>query len=461
MNYDVRVTSVDFERKALEPAAPAFPYYGEWSEYVTGGWQRNLVPPTRESTLAFSAIYACVSLIAGDISKMRLKLMRKQSDGTKKEIEGGKDFSPFLKVLRKPNHYETRKQFVRNWLTMKLLHGNSYQAKQRADVRGMVTALYVLDPTRTTPLVADNGSVFYRLGRDRLAGLGEGDVVVPSEEVIHDRMTCFWHPLIGVSPIFAAAASAAQGNAIQANGEAFFANQSRPSGMLIYPQAISAEQASKVKTQFQTNYSGENMGKFAVLGGNPTYQALTMPAADAQLVEQLRWTVEDAARPFHVPPYKLGLQTNVTFSNAAQLNQDYYSQCLQDLIEDMESLLDEGLELPEGLSVEFDLDGLLRMDPAAQAEIDQKEVGAGVLAPNEARRKRNLKPAKGGDSPMVQQQMYSLEAIAKRDAKDDPFNSEAPKAPEPTPEDQDAAKKAAGDLMRAAMFRLATRTPNV
>lgn len=432
--YDLHLDRVEMEPahlKELRPAIPSMPYFGDMAEYVTGGWQKNLVPPLRESVLAFSAVFACVTLIAGDISKLRLKLLRRQRDGTWQEIEGGDDFSPFLKVFRKPNHYETRKQFIRNWITMKLLHGNSYQLKQRKDLRGMVTALYVLDPTLTTPLVAEDGSIFYRLGKDRLSGFGEEDIIVPASEIIHDRMTCFWHPLVGVTPIYAGASSAAQGNSIQGNSEQFFKNQSRPSGLLIYPQKIDQAQVDKVSAAFNTGFRGANIGRFAVLGGAVEYKPLTIPAHDAQLIEQLRWTVEDVARCFHVPPYKLGLQTNVTFSNAAQLNQDYYSQCLQDLIEDLEALLDEGLGLPDDIGVEFDLDGLLRMDPVSQAEIDQKEVQAAILKPNEARKKRNRPPVPGGDATYMQEQNFSLEALAKRDKQEDPFAKSKPPAPAP------------------------------
>ncbi|MNV75883.1 hypothetical protein D3C71_1692080 [compost metagenome] len=50
------------------------------------------------------------------------------------------------------------------------------------------------------------------------------------------------------------------------------------------------------------------------------------------------------------------------------------------------------------------------------------------MAPNEQRFKLGLPPKPGGDSPMLQQQNYSLEALAKRDAQADPFGT----APEPT-----------------------------
>lgn len=437
--------------KYLQPAGPRPPNYGVHAEYVTGGWQRNLVPPSTDSVLAFSAVYACIDLISSDIAKLALTLSRRQQDGTWKPVEQD---SPYLRVIRRPNHFETRAQFVRNWVVSKLVHGNAYALKRRADRRGIVTATYMLDPTTTTPLVADNGDVYYRLGKDRIAGLEARDVIVPASEIIHDRMLAFWHPLIGVSPIFACGTSAAQGAAIQANAEALFENRSTPSGMLIFPQSLKQEQAEKIKEKFDTGYSGSNFGKFAVISGDVKWQPMTVNPVDAQLIEQLAWTVGDVARCFRVPPYKLGLQTNVTFSNAGQLNQDYYSQCLQRHIEDIEALMDEGLELGNDLRTEFDLDGLLRMDPAAQAEIDQKDLGSGVLAPNEARARRNLAPVAGGDAPWMQQQMWQIGQLADRAPP-----SDAPAAPAPERTDEtDAAKIAHAALLKAATD-LSTRVP--
>ena len=101
--------------------------------------------------------------------------------------------------------------------------------------------------------------------------------------------------------------------------------------------------------------------------------------------------------------------------NIEALNQQYYSQCLQSLIENIELLLDEGLELPKPYGTEFDLDDLLRMDTATKVKAADA-VGSGTMAPNEARRRYfDLGPTEGGESPYLQVQNHSLAALAKRD----------------------------------------------
>lgn len=399
-------------------------------EPFTGAWQKNVACENTQNICAFSVIFACISLIQGDIAKLRIKLME-YTGGIWVEVQA---FSPFAAVLRRPNSYQSRIQFISYWIVSKLLYGNTYVLKER-DERKIVTALHILDPRMTLPLVAPDGSVFYQVGADNLAGIAAGAPAVPQAEIIHDRMLCLWHPLVGISPIYACAASATQGIRIQANSAKFFENMSRPSGQLTAPGAISDENAARLKQHFEENFSGANIGRLLVTGDGLKYEPLAMPAEQAQLIEQLRWTAEDCARPFHVPPYKLGLGTP-TLTSVAALNQDYYSQCLQVHIEAIELCLEEGLALDRVpgkiYGVELDLEGLFRMDPLTLADAQEKGVRAGIMSPNEARRARNLPDVEGGDMPYLQQQNFSLEALAKRDAQEDPFGSKPP-APAPAP----------------------------
>ncbi len=435
-------------------------FFSRISEPWTGAWQRNMETESTQNILKFSAVYACVSLISDDIAKLRIKLVQDEDGDDIWDEVASAAFSP---VLRKPNRYQTRIQFLSQWIVSKLLHGNTYIIKER-DQRGVVVAMYVLDPPRVTPLVTPDGAVFYRLKGDNLAGLEANELTVPASEIIHDRMLTLWHPLVGVSPIYACGASATQGIRIQNNSGKFFENMSRPSGILSAPGQISDENAARLKAHWEINYGSGSIGKVAVLGDGLKYESMTIPAADSQLIEQLRWTVEDVARCFHVPLHKLGMG-QPTLNNIGALNQDYYTQCLQSLIESVELLLDEGLALPPRFGTELDLEGLLRMDPLSIADANEKGVRAGIVAPNEARLKLNLPPVEGGDSPYLQQQNFSLEALAKRDEGEDPFGTSKPEPPPapalPAPEDskppapEDSAKDLAAALVKRFEMELA------
>jgi len=392
-------------------------------------FQQGVIVNGKDSLLHFSAVFACVTGIASDIAKLRIKLCENEN-GIWMEIT---EKQPWLTVLRKPNHFQNRIQFCEQWAISKLLAGNSYILKAR-DGRGVVNALYVLDPARVYPLVAENGDVYYQLSRDQLSRQIENSVVLPARAIIHDRTNCLYHPLVGISPLTACALSATMGNKIQENSTYFFQNKALPGGVITAPGKISKDQVDDIEKKFQRQFSGENIGNVWVLGNEMKFNPITMTAEAAQLAEQLKWTVEDIARAFHYPLFKLGGPLPPYAGNVEALIISYYTDCLQILIESMELCLDEGLELPSGMGTELDLDNLMRMDTAALYDANNKGVGGGWLAPNEARFKANYKPASGGESPMIQQQNYSLAALAKRDAQPDPFARTPASIPVPAPE---------------------------
>ena len=116
-----------------------------------------------------------------------------------------------------------------------------------------------------------------------------------------------------------------------------------------------------------------------------------------------------------MPAWKIGIGEMPTYngSEAGQLH--YYQTTIQTLLESLELCLDTGLELPTDLRTEFDTNELLRLDTATRFEGYAKAIGVGWMAPNEARQREGLLPVEGGNSPLIQQQNYSLAALAKRD----------------------------------------------
>lgn len=432
--FGYEITRAKAAPSGLMPPSSAGGWWPLIREPFTGAWQRNR-EETRETILTFHAVYACVTLIASDVAKCRVRLVEQDSRG----IWVPTTAAAFSPVLRKPNRYQNRIKFYEQWIVSKLLHGNTYVLKERDD-RKVVTALYILDPTRTKPLVAPDGSVFYELSRDNLAGIENDKIVVPASEIIHDVMVPLFHPLCGVSPLTACGLAAVQGLNIQDHGSSFFANGARPSGILTAPGQISDTTAKELKEYWEKNFTGENRGKVAVLGDGLKYEQMTMKAVDAQLIEQLKWSAEVVCSAFHVPAYKVGVGSAPSYNNIEALDQQYYSQCLQSLFECIELCLDEGLGLVDvagkTYGSEFDLDDLLRMDSKTMAETEDKLKN--TKTPNESRRRLNLPPVPGGDSVYRQQQDFSLEALAKRDAQDDPFKTSTPAKPPAPPTEDDA-----------------------
>lgn len=390
----------------------------------TGAWQRNQeIEVSRADQMQHTAVFSCVSLISRDVGKLKIN--------TKAEVGGVKQNTPskMMSLLKKPNHYQTTQQFFESWITSKLTNGNTYVLKVR-NIYGELWRLIVLNPERVMPLIDDNGNIYYQVKQDKLFDL-DNDVIIPASEIIHDRFNCFYHHLVGLSPISACALAASQGVNIQRNANQFFSNASRPSGILVFPGSLSEEKATEIRERWNANYSGVNAGKTGLLGDGVEYKPISVSAADAQLVEQTRMSNEGVCTAFVMPPFKIGIGTLPAGFKPSDLNELYYSDCLQPHIESIENLLNDHLDLEEGVEVEFNLDGLIRMDSTSQMAYLKDGIGSAIISPNEARAKLGYKPVSGGDSPMIQQQNYSLEALAKRDSQADPF------AKQPTSQGED------------------------
>ncbi|HDQ6672185.1 TPA: phage portal protein, partial [Escherichia coli O146:H21] len=222
------------------------------------------------------------------------------------------------------------------------------------------------------------------------------------------------------------------------------------------PGSITEENAKKLKSNWDSGYTGENAGKTAILSNGAKYNPTTFSPVDAQTVEQLKMTAEIVCSVFRVPAYKIGVGQPPSSDNVEALEQQYYSQCLQTLIESIELLLDEALETGENESTEFDVTTLLRMDSERRMKTLGDAVKNTLLTPNEARKRENLPPLAGGDALYLQQQNYSLEALSRRDAREDPFASTGKTALAQPPDGASDGNKAISETEHdavKAMFR--------
>ena len=96
--------------------------FGVVREPYMGAWQENQ-EITTDTALSNVAVFSCVTLIAADVAKLLLRLVKIDDNGIWHEATNPA-YSP---VLRKPNRYQTIVKFIEQWITSKLVHGNTYR----------------------------------------------------------------------------------------------------------------------------------------------------------------------------------------------------------------------------------------------------------------------------------------------------------------------------------------------
>jgi HK97 family phage portal protein len=124
---------------------------------------------------------------------------------------------------------------------------------------------------------------------------------------------------------------------------------------------------------------------------------------DSDLIEALRFSVEEASRIYGVPPSMLGYSQHTSFATASEERRAFLSSTLRPLLMRVADAFNAALlsdaERMAGISVEFD-----SSDFGAgreMAETISSLVNSGILSLNEARNKLSLIDVPGGDVPRV------------------------------------------------------------
>lgn len=407
------------------------------SGYRQNWWQLGM-----GQTLATdsSAVYACVSIIAQEISRLRLRHYRDLPGGGRTEVKT----SPAARTLHRPNHYQTRSDFMLYLVAGLLTTGKAFATATR-DRSMRITALHPRHPWSVRPLVDERtGSIFYDTSPIQLAP--EQPERMSARDVMHLR--CFTDPggLEGVSPLKAAAFSIAHTGQVQAQQTNFFGNSARPDGILTTKGTLTPTKVKALQQQWNEAFSGANAGNTAVLEGDLEWQQLSLSAEDLAIISTLNWGVDDICRVFRVPLWMVARTETSTYNNVETMGRAFHMQTLGFWVSHIEEALGVLFDLPAGECIRFDVEeGLMRSEFAPRVKALGEAIEKGVYTPNEARAVENLPPEPGGDALYLQAQMEDLDSPA-RNEPDPP--AQTPPAPTPLLDELTAERSRSADLER-------------
>jgi HK97 family phage portal protein len=410
-------------------------------------WQQGYRVPRSQG---HAAVEACIGAISQVVAQLPITHWRERDDGGRDAVKG----SAASRVLRRPNHYQTRADFFLNLVRNELYRGNGVAVATRDD-RFRIDSLHVVPGDQATPLIAEEtGDVFYSTRGTPLLPTPPLDWLWPARDVLHIRMHTPHHPLIGVTPLEAAAAAVATGEAINTGVGAFMTHLVRPSGYLAVPPKIKLgkETQEALRQDWSDNASGVHQGRIGVLMEGIEWKPMEMTAFDEAVVKAYAMTTADIARVFRVPLPVINELGGATFNNSETLIRHWHATGLGFVLEHIELALDTLFELPEGEYVEFDVEYILRSDFAARMEGLTKAVSGGIYTPNEARAKEGLSRKAHGDEPRLQAQVVPLSAA---DGKPAPSAPAAPAAPaNPSDDDEEEEDKAAPVIGREVLLKM-------
>ncbi|RAU20068.1 phage portal protein [Paramagnetospirillum kuznetsovii] len=231
--------------------------------------------------------------------------------------------------------------------------------------------------------------------------IGPKTQLVGAEHFAHFRAGSL-HPLNPVSLLRAGAQCVGAAIAADAQASNLFSKAASPGGILKANGKLSNEAISRLRTSWDSAHMGAgNAYRTAILEEGMSFESLVPDLTKLQLLESRRFTVEEVARLFRIPPHMLAVVNGAPRANVEQAAVEFYTCCIQPWLERIEAVLEKCClspgELDAGYVVEFDEDDLIRVDFATKtAALTAGRMG-GWLSPNDARRAMGLPAVEGGD----------------------------------------------------------------
>lgn len=366
---------------------------------------------TATSSLGLSAVWACSNLISGSISSLPFQVFRNEAG-----VRVPDRAHSLYRILHdSPNYDQTALDFWDFICLSVELWGNAYarvirRGDQIVSLRPVRPDLVMVKRLSSGPLEytwSENGERFQLRDRDVLHIRGPGG-----------------DPLGGMSTLTFARNAFSAALAAEQAAAGMFRNGLRAPGAFKWKQWLTKEQRDQADLIIDRYMGSMNAGRPLRLEGEMEYQPLSITPEDAQMLETRGFSVEEICRFFGVPPVMIGHPAGSTAwptSVEAQVL-TFQKFTLRRRLKRIEQAVMQQLLTPqdrvEGVTVEFNMEGLLRGDSAARASFYSAMTGMGAMTINEVRRLENLPPVEGGDEVRMQMQNVPISEAGKDDNAD-------------------------------------------
>ncbi|MDD1966954.1 phage portal protein [Pseudomonas putida] len=370
--------------------------YVEVDLEVGGKNTKSGVKITTKSALTISMVWSCVKILSESLSGLPLKLYEDTDTGRK--LVTGND--RFLRLLRKPNPYMTLLNFLKFVVVNMALRGNAFALIER-NRNG--------DPIGLVPLGCDRVEIDTEDDLIYWVNPPEGErFPVSPENMLHFKLFSL-DGITGLSPIEYQAETMGLAKAGQQWSSRFMRKGGFTGGYVIYEQFLTKVQQAQVMEKFPDVRQGDvdDIGKMAILQGNPKIVPAGLSQKDAQFIESQQFQEEALAGVYGVPLWLANRagKTSIMGSNLEQQLIGYVTFGLKPYADAVEDELNSKLLTDRKRFLEFVLEGLQRADSAGRATLYAAALGgsggSGWMTTNEVRRKENLPPLDGPEYDRV------------------------------------------------------------
>ena len=341
-----------------------------------------------EAAMRISTVYSCVKVLSESVSSLPLNLYTRTPGGV---VTRQVDKLDRL-VSIAPSEDQTAAELWAYVVTSICLHGNAYVYITRTS-KGVPVQLLPI-PAQNVSVHVDGNNVTYRVT------VGEPPqnrvIEMSSRELLHFKSLTL-DGYVGMSPITYNNALVSGERAAVDYANRIYADGATPRGVLEVEGTLSDDAFNNLRDSWNNAHGGSRNGnQVALLESGVTFKPISMTPNDVQLLETRKYSRNEIAGIYRVPPHMIGALDNATYSNIAPQGAEFHRYTLAPWLNMMEQRLNLTLAGP-GQLFKFDVSGLTRSDLQTEAESYGKLISMGVLNPNEVRERMGLNPRDGGD----------------------------------------------------------------
>jgi HK97 family phage portal protein len=344
-----------------------------------------------QTAMRTGVVYACVRILSESVALLPLRLH--EQDGETTKIATGHPVDRLLRL--QPNRWQSAFEYKRLVMFHMLLAGNHYSLIRRS--AGAVRELLPLSP-RAMYAEQDPETLAIKYVYTTPAGK---QVQLAQDEVLHLRALNS-DGVCGLSVIAAAAQAIGLSLTAEKHGARVFRNGAHAGGVLRHPGNLSKEASTRLRESFdEINAGTENAGRTLLLEEGLTFEKVTMTSEEAQFIESRKFQRSDIGMFFGVPPHMYG-DTDRTTSWGSGIEQQgvgFVTYTLLPWLTNIEQGMALALLNPDErqrLAPNFDTEPLTRADILARSQAHKIWYDAGVLSPDEWRRREGMGPRPDG-----------------------------------------------------------------
>jgi HK97 family phage portal protein len=351
---------------------------------------------TQESSLALTAVWACVRILSETVGTLPIHLYRRTDTG--RERQHGHAAG---RILQTPNSFSNRFDLMHFLMVSCCLWGNGY-ARIYRDKMYRPLRLKYYHPARVAPMLSDKDELFYRLDTGEM---------LPVDDMIHLKGLST-DGIKGKSPIAVHRDNLALSVSAQTYGEMFFDQGGNMSGVFKYPSTLKPEAYERLKKDLLAQSVGLHKAHLPLLlEGGMTYERISIPPEDAQFIATRKFQKTEIATIYGVPPHMIADLERSTNNNIEHQAMEFVRYCLMPYLVRLEEEFNRKLlrhdEFGEYYYL-FALNGLLRGDAKTRSEFYKNMNFVGAMSANEIRNLEDMNSYDGGDEFFVQMNMQTV-----------------------------------------------------